>query len=317
MARTSRFEREADKASAERSAAEAAIARDVALAWIDRYYADVAIALIRRADGRSRPRDRSGGVRVPHRPRRPARRLRRARVARRAAGEGERGAPACGHGDDDAGALDRRRCECAAGAAARLCVRADRARIARNAARASPADRRAGAAGGRRVRGRRRRAGRARCRLELRGRLPAAGTWLRQHDVVRREHSAAVGSCESPGPRRRRQARARRAGARAARGRDCARTSRKWPRCSRSGRTTASASRFTGIRWRRSRAIGPPRRWLRTAAARARSPTSSPRAATSSTCAAMRSRSSARPHACGPQLSFLDAGAVPHVKEPS
>jgi len=45
-ARTARFEREADKVQAEKAAAQAAIARDTALAWIDRYYAEATVALI-------------------------------------------------------------------------------------------------------------------------------------------------------------------------------------------------------------------------------------------------------------------------------
>jgi outer membrane protein TolC len=44
--RSARFEREADKAQAERAAAQAAVARDSALAWIDRYYAEANLALI-------------------------------------------------------------------------------------------------------------------------------------------------------------------------------------------------------------------------------------------------------------------------------
>lgn len=44
--RTERFEREADKAIAEKAAVEATVARDVALAWIDRYYADATLSLI-------------------------------------------------------------------------------------------------------------------------------------------------------------------------------------------------------------------------------------------------------------------------------
>ena len=45
-ARTARFEREADKALAEKSAAYAVVARETALAWIDRYYAEAAVALL-------------------------------------------------------------------------------------------------------------------------------------------------------------------------------------------------------------------------------------------------------------------------------
>jgi outer membrane protein TolC len=44
--RAARFEREAGKAQAEKAAARAALLRDVALAWIDRYYADATLALI-------------------------------------------------------------------------------------------------------------------------------------------------------------------------------------------------------------------------------------------------------------------------------
>ena len=44
--RAARYEREADKAQAEKAAARAALLRDVALAWIDRYYADAAVAIL-------------------------------------------------------------------------------------------------------------------------------------------------------------------------------------------------------------------------------------------------------------------------------
>jgi outer membrane protein TolC len=46
QARASRYEREAEKALAEKSAAEATIARDVALAWIDRYFAEATVKVI-------------------------------------------------------------------------------------------------------------------------------------------------------------------------------------------------------------------------------------------------------------------------------
>jgi len=45
-ARMTRFEREADKARSDQLAAAAAIQRDVALAWIDRYYAEAIVAVI-------------------------------------------------------------------------------------------------------------------------------------------------------------------------------------------------------------------------------------------------------------------------------
>lgn len=44
--RAARYEREADKAQAEKAAARATLLRDVALAWVDRYYADATIAAI-------------------------------------------------------------------------------------------------------------------------------------------------------------------------------------------------------------------------------------------------------------------------------
>jgi outer membrane protein TolC len=44
--RAARYEREADKAQAEKAAARATLLRDVALAWIDRYYADAAVAIL-------------------------------------------------------------------------------------------------------------------------------------------------------------------------------------------------------------------------------------------------------------------------------
>ena len=44
--RTQRFEREADKSLAEKTAAVAAIQRDTALAWLDRYYAEAMAAVI-------------------------------------------------------------------------------------------------------------------------------------------------------------------------------------------------------------------------------------------------------------------------------
>ncbi len=44
--RAARYQREAEKAQVDRAAAQAAIARDAALAWIDRYYAEAAVALI-------------------------------------------------------------------------------------------------------------------------------------------------------------------------------------------------------------------------------------------------------------------------------
>ena len=68
------------------------------------------------------------------------------------------------------------------------------------------------------------------------------GPGLRQHDVGRRQHSAAVGPRQPPGPRRRaRSSRWSTRRGRCARTR-CARTSPRSPRCSRNGRTAASAS---------------------------------------------------------------------------
>ena len=46
QARSARFEREADKAQIEKAAAQASVARDTALAWLDRYYADANVTLI-------------------------------------------------------------------------------------------------------------------------------------------------------------------------------------------------------------------------------------------------------------------------------
>ena len=45
--RTARYEREADKALVERAAAQVNIERDTALAWIDRYYAEATVALLK------------------------------------------------------------------------------------------------------------------------------------------------------------------------------------------------------------------------------------------------------------------------------
>ncbi len=45
-ARTARYEREADRALAEKAAVQTTIARDVALAWIDRYFAEATVRLI-------------------------------------------------------------------------------------------------------------------------------------------------------------------------------------------------------------------------------------------------------------------------------
>lgn len=45
-ARTARYEREADRALAEKSAVTTTISRDVALAWIDRHYAEATVSLI-------------------------------------------------------------------------------------------------------------------------------------------------------------------------------------------------------------------------------------------------------------------------------
>ena len=44
--RSARYSREADKAQAEKAAARATLLRDVALAWVDRYYADATLAVI-------------------------------------------------------------------------------------------------------------------------------------------------------------------------------------------------------------------------------------------------------------------------------
>src|SRR5512132_4427994 len=44
--RTARFEREAERAGAEKSATLAMIQRDAALAWLDRYYAEATAAVI-------------------------------------------------------------------------------------------------------------------------------------------------------------------------------------------------------------------------------------------------------------------------------
>ena len=46
QARSARFEREADKAGIEKAAAQATLARDAALAWLDRFYAEANVALI-------------------------------------------------------------------------------------------------------------------------------------------------------------------------------------------------------------------------------------------------------------------------------
>lgn len=46
QARAGRFEREAEKSLAERSASVAAIQRDTALAWLDRYYAEALVAVV-------------------------------------------------------------------------------------------------------------------------------------------------------------------------------------------------------------------------------------------------------------------------------
>lgn len=54
QARAERFEREAEKTSAERAARVAVIQRDTALAWLDRYYAEAQLALIAEQSAQAR-----------------------------------------------------------------------------------------------------------------------------------------------------------------------------------------------------------------------------------------------------------------------
>ena len=46
QSRTERYEREADKADVEKAAVQATLARDTALAWLDRYYAEAMVAVV-------------------------------------------------------------------------------------------------------------------------------------------------------------------------------------------------------------------------------------------------------------------------------
>ncbi len=141
--RAARYEREARQgARSRRSAVQANIARDTALAWIDRYYAEATVALIARADGGGGARDRGRGVRVSRRARHAGRRVRGARRAgraraRRRAKRGVASPPRsrCSRAGSDPAPMRRsparpssRRCRC------------DRARLA-DPARAPSADR--------------------------------------------------------------------------------------------------------------------------------------------------------------------------------